>query len=131
MSWYPFASNRKPTISSENEDIIFNAEGLELATDDSGKVLFEKGRIFPDMAFNPDTTSQTIKMVGNESTVGIYDNSEETIYANIRFKKPTTNVTLNFDMSLVKFCDWDEAVLTNGTEVKVWDIEYEIEGTTN
>ena len=83
------------------------------------------------MAFNPDTTSQTIKMVGNESTVGIYDNSEETIYANIRFKKPTTNVTLNFDMSLVKFCDWDEAVLTNGTEVKVWDIEYEIEGTTN
>ena len=126
----PVNINRTKDIAAGAINMSYT-EGLELATDDSGNVLLEKGRIFPDMAFNPDTTSQTIKMVGNESTVGIYDNSEETIYANIRFKMPTTNVTLNFDMSLVKFCDWGEAVLTNGTEVKVWDIEYEIEGTTN
>ena len=107
-------------------NLSYDYAGLELAKDDSGNVLFENGRIFPNMAFNADTTSKTIKMVGNELKVGTYSNSEETIYANIRFKKPTTEATLKFDMSLVTFCNWNEEVLKNGTEVKVWDIAYEV-----
>lgn len=126
----PVNINRTKNIAAGAINMSYDT-GLELAKDDNGDVLFEAGRIFPEMAFNPDGTNKLIKMVGNETDAGIYANQEETIYANIRFKRPTTGGSFNFDMSLVKFCDWDEVALTNGTDVKVWDILYEITATNN
>lgn len=98
-------------------------EGLEIAKDDSGNILFEEGRIFPEMTFHHDIDSKTIKMVGNEEVVDSYKNSGETIYANIRFVKPAQDSTLNFDMGLEEFCDWNEKT---DIDVKVWDIAYDI-----
>lgn len=97
--------------------------------EDLGKnIIFEKGRIFPEMEFHHDTANKTIKMVGVEEDFNTYKNTEETIYANIRFKKPSTEATLNFEMNLGMFCNWEKTALTNGTEVKAWDIKYEIKG---
>lgn len=103
--------------------------GLKPAKDSEGKILFEAGRVLPEMSFYPDETNTVIKIVGNGATVNGY-NSDETIYANIRFVKPSADTSATFDMTLGKFCDWKENFVKDGT-VKVWDIAYEVKGTTN
>lgn len=127
----PVNITRTEDIAAGAVNMTYDYTGLELAKDDNGNILFEKGRIFPDMEFHCDTTNKIIQMVGNEATVDTYANSDETIYANIRFVKPTTEVEteLNFNMNLVKFCDWNQKVLINNQEVKVWDITYEVKAT--
>ena len=105
----------------------YGYDGLQIAKDDNDNILFEEGRIFPEMTFRHDATNKEIKMVGVEQDANTYKNSNETIYANIRFQKPTTDTSLNFDMKLVKFCNWEEKT---DIDVKVWDIVYEIK-TTN
>lgn len=127
----PVNITRTKDIAAGAINMTYDYEGLELAKDDNGNILFEKGRIFPDMEFHCDTAQSIIKMVGNEATVDTYANSDETIYANIRFVKPTTSqdTELNFNMNLVKFCDWTQTTLTNNQEVKVWDIAYEVKAT--
>ena len=91
-------------------------------------IKFEEGRIFSKM--NHSYTGNTVKMVGNtDLKAGNYDENGETIYANLRFKKPTTNTEVNFNIVDVanKFCDWDE----NFVDVKkVWDTKY-VQTTTN
>lgn len=98
---------------------------LELAGTEM--VSFEAGRLLPEMAFYHDTTNHIIKMVGNAATVGAY-NSEESIYANIRFKKPSADT--NFSMRLVQFCDWSKKEVPQ-EKVKVWDINYDAKETFN
>ena len=91
-------------------------------------IAFEKGRILTNMDYY--YTNKTIKMVGNtDLEFGKYDENGETIYANLRFKKPTTDATINFNIvnDTDKFCDWDE----NFVDVKkVWDSKY-VQTTTN
>ena len=94
---------------------------LELVTDDEGNVLFEAGRVLPEMSFSLDTANKTIKMIGNATTAGEY-NTEETIYANIRFKKPEADTT--FSMAMLQFCDWDT---TKVTITNTWDVKYDAE----
>lgn len=127
----PVNITRTEDIAAGAVNMTYDYAGLELAKDDNGNILFEKGRIFPDMEFHCDTAQNIIKMVGNEATVDTYANSGETIYANIRFVKPTTQegTELNFNMNLVKFCDWNQNALINNQEVKVWDIAYEVKAT--
>lgn len=87
-----------------------------LATD--ADVIFETGRVFSEMSFYHDADTKTIRMVGNDATVGATNNGE-TIYANIRFTRPSADTT--YTINLEKFCDWTP------TEVKMnekWDIKY-------
>lgn len=123
----PVNINRTKDVAAGTVNMSYSGyNGLEIAKDDSNNLLFEKGRIFPEMEFYHDKANSTIKMVGIEEEYDTYKNKEETIYANMRFKKPTTDATLEFDMNLGMFCDWAKTTLTNGTEVKAWDIKYEI-----
>lgn len=117
-------------VAAGRVDITYDYEGLELIDENPAKYL-EVGRILPEMEVKHNASKKMISMVGNAVTVGEY-NSTETIYANIRFKKPVTqqDVTLNFNMKPGQFCDWDEN--TSATDkVKVWDISYEVKPTTN
>ena len=117
-----------PVNISRTSDVAAGTVDMSYAGYDSlgDNFIFEAGRMFPEMEFYHDTANKTIKMVGVAEEFGNYKNTDETIYANIRFKRPTTATTLNFDMKLGMFCDWEKMLLTNGTEVKAWDIEYEI-----
>ena len=84
---------------------------------------FEAGRILPKM--NHSYTDKTIKMVGNTDTmVGTYKEGE-TIYANLRFKKPTVNT--DFNITYGQFCDWSETIVD---VKKAWDTEYVQETTS-
>lgn len=112
--------------------VTMNCRDLTL-TQNEGKVylgeaevLFEPGRIFTNMRFNGK--GETIKMVGYESKVATDNNSDETIFANIRFKESELTQKVNFDMTLTKFCNWAEELVDN---MKVWDIKYEVKTTTN
>lgn len=117
-------------IAAGTVNMSYDYTGLELISEDQNKY-FEEGRILPEMKCNPDTTNKIVRMVGNGVTAGEY-NSGETIYANIRFKKPEANAKLNFDMTLGEFCNWEENTVEN-EKVKVWDIAYEVttQETTN
>lgn len=98
-----------------------NAEGKEVAL--TYKEV-EAGRLVPEMESKKVENENTIKIVGNANEVGIY-NSDETLYANIRFKKPTgsvTDVDVDFSTTIIKFCDWNEK--TVGITEK-WDVEYD------
>lgn len=81
----------------------------------------EAGRILPEMNYSHN--DNVVKMVGNAKTVNSY-NGEESIYANIRFIKPTDttkDVDVTFNMTMVQFCDWDE----NPVDIdEIWDVEY-------
>lgn len=102
-------------------NMTYDNVALEPATNDKGELLFEAGRIVPGMSYVHDVENRTIEMVGNGTKVNTY-NSQESIYANIRFIKPSTDT--NFDMELVQFCNWAEELVT----VKgVWDIKYDAE----
>lgn len=79
------------------------------------------GRVLPEMSFYPDTDNKIIQMVGNAATAGEY-NTEETIYANIRFKKPEADTT--FSMEMLQFCDWDEEPVRI---INTWDVKYDAE----
>lgn len=85
---------------------------------------FKPGRLFTEMDFNLNGENRTIQMVGNATTVDSHATADG-IYANIRFKKPTS--TTNFDVSVEEFCDWTEKIVTT---LKAWDITYEVEATT-
>lgn len=84
----------------------------------------EAGRLLPEMLCNHDATTKTIRMVGNAGTVNT-NVSADGIYANVRFEKPST--TTNFDITVEKFCNWEEADVTI---TKAWDITYEVAPTT-
>lgn len=82
----------------------------------------EAGRMLPTMSSNED--GNTIKLVGNSNNVNEY-NSDETLYANIRFKKPdnaSTDVDVDFDMTMVQFCDWNE---DDVIVAEKWDVKYD------
>lgn len=115
-------------IAAGTVNMSYDYGELELISNDENKY-FEAGRVLPEMKVNHSTTNKTFSMVGNATEVDEYNNTE-TIYANIRFKKPTTATTLNFNMTLGEFCDWKEDKVGN-ENVKVWDIAYEIEEPTN
>lgn len=111
------------------EEIAAGAVDVTYDTNENLQLIkFEEGRIFSKM--NHSYTGNTVKMVGNtDLQSGNYDENGETIYANLRFKKPTTNTEVNFNIVDVanKFCDWDE----NFVDVKkVWDTKY-VQTTTN
>ena len=86
----------------------------------------EAGRLLPSMRFWHDTEHKTIRMIGNATTKGI-DVSADGIFANIRFKKPST--TTNFEINSLQFSNW-EASQPIDIE-KVWDITYEVSASSN
>lgn len=94
-------------------NVTYNAsEQLELK--------FEPGRIFEQM--NCNHTGTTVKMVGNSDlAAGTYDENGETLYANLRFKKPTTNIEFSIVDDADTFCDWDEKFVD---VKKVWNTNY-------
>lgn len=92
-------------------NVTYDNEGLEI-------VGFEAGRILPEMQYNHDATNKTLKMVGNAATVGSY-NADETIFANIRVKRPTTDTSC--EVQAVEFCDWDEKTVA-ADKVTTWDL---------
>lgn len=101
-------------------DVTYNAsEQLQL-------IAFENGRIFEQMDYLH--TAGTVKMVGNTNRqMGMYDDKGETIYANLRFKKPASDTEFCIVNANDTFCDWDE----NFVDVKkVWDTKY-VQATTN
>lgn len=89
-------------------------------------VAFEEGRIFKDMKCN--YVDNTVKMVGvTDLAVGNYQEDNETLYANLRFKKPAGDVEFNISDGEETFCDWDG----NYVDVKkVWDTKY-VQTTAN
>lgn len=83
-------------------------------------VKFEEGRIFSEM--NHNYTGNTVKMVGNTNLgEGQYQDKGETIYANLRFEKPTVSTDFNIIDEENKFCDWNEKYVD---VKKVWDTKY-------
>ena len=85
-------------------------------------VAFEKGRIFSEMNYN--YTGKTVKMIGNHDEAGTYPDNNETIYANLRFAKPTVDTEFNITDDEETFCNWNE----ESVDVKkVWDTRYEYE----
>ena len=100
-------------------DITYTGNGA----DDLQFVEFEQGRIFSKMTYSHKDGSTLVKMIGNQVDIGMYDDKGETIYANLRFKKLTTNAEVDFNIvnEPNKFCDWNE----NYVDVKkVWDTKY-------
>lgn len=89
-------------------------------------VAFEEGRIFKDMKCN--YVDNTVKMVGStDLAVGNYQADNETLYANLRFKKPAGDTEFNILDTEDTFCDWDG----NYVDVKkVWDTKY-VQTTAN
>ena len=80
----------------------------------------EAGRMLPEM--NATQSGNTIKMVGNAITPGEY-NSNETLYANIRFVKPSADV--DFEMQIGQFCTWGEDDVANMDKTEKWDVKYD------
>lgn len=83
----------------------------------------EAGRLLPEMK-GVQSSDNVIKMVGNAKDVDEY-NSAESLYANVRFKKPqdsSTDVDVNFNIDMVQFCDWGE---TSVTIDEKWDVKYD------
>ena len=80
----------------------------------------EAGRMLPEM--NATQSGNTIKMVGNAITPGQY-NSNETLYANIRFKKPSVDV--DFEMEIGQFCTWGEDDVADMDKTEKWDVKYD------
>ena len=83
----------------------------------------ETGRMFENMSNNP--TSGSVKMVGYTSkNVGEYQ-GDETLYANLRFKKLNGNV--DFNITEGTFSDWNEAIVDVKKE---WNTKYVQTNTT-
>ena len=80
----------------------------------------EAGRMLPEM--NATQSGNSIKMVGNAITPGQY-NSNETLYANIRFKKPSVDV--DFEMEIGQFCTWGEDDVADMDKTEKWDVKYD------
>ena len=80
----------------------------------------EAGRMLPEM--NATQSGNTIKIVGNAVTPGEY-NSNETLYANIRFVKPSADV--DFEMQIGQFCTWGEDDVANMDKTEKWDVKYD------
>lgn len=100
-------------------NLVSSTSGLALAGD-SEDIAFEAGRLMPEMAFNYDSKSNTVKMAGNVSTQG-NASSKESLYANIRFKKSSFSATTNFTVTPISFADWDADTVDT---LKVWDVQY-------
>ena len=88
------------------------------------EVIFETGRVFSEMSFYHDTDTRTIKMVGNDAKVNEANNGE-TIYANIRFTKPSVDTI--YTMNHIKFCDWEPNIVDMSEK---WDVKYVTTQTT-
>lgn len=89
---------------------------------------FEPGRILPDMKYSYDEENKTIKMVGNTDQKVDKYNEGETIYANLRFAKPTEDTEFEIEQEENTFCDWNQEFVD---VKKVWDTSYEkVETTT-
>ena len=87
---------------------------------------FEKGRIFAEMYHT--YTDKTVQMLGvTDKAVGSYDEAGETIYANLRFKKPSVTTEFHILDEDNQFCNWDEEYVD---VKKVWDTKYASQ-TTN
>ena len=83
-------------------------------------VAFENGRIFKYM--NYTQKGNTFKMIGNTDLgVGKYNENGETIYANLRLKKPAHNTEFNIVDNDNTFCNWDEKFVD---VKKVWNTKY-------
>ncbi len=101
-----------------------NAQGKNVALEFKE---VEPGRLLPEMKAAPN--GNVIKMVGNTEVDS--DNKDdmnnlETLYANIRFIKPSTDATdvdVDFKMDIVEFCDWKEEEVTIS---ETWDVKYDV-----
>ena len=109
------------------EKVIAGAVDVTSDTDEQLElVAFENGRIFKYM--NYTKTGNTFKMVGNTDLgVGKYNENGETIYANLRLRKPANNTEFNIVDKNNTFCNWDEEFVD---VKKVWDTKY-VQTTTN
>ena len=108
------------------EKVIAGAVDVTSNTDEQLElVAFENGRIFKYM--NYTQTGNTFKMVGNtDLDVGKYNENGETIYANLRLKKPANNTEFNIVDNDNTFCNWDEKFVD---VKKVWNTKYVQEAT--
>lgn len=91
----------------------------------------EAGRMLPEM--NATANGNVIQMVGNAINVDDY-NSNETLYANIRFEKPqgteTADVDVDFEMTIGQFCNWKEEDV-DMDETEKWDVKYYAQKTVD
>ena len=103
------------------EKVIAGAVDVTSDTDEQLElVAFENGRIFKYM--NYTQTGNIFKMVGNtDLDVGKYNENGETIYANLRLKKPANNTEFNIVDNDNTFCNWDEKFVD---VKKVWNTKY-------
>ena len=103
-------------IAAGSVNMSYDYTGLEF-------VGFEEGRVLPEMTYNHQAS--TFYMVGNAKMDGEY-NTGETIYANIRFKKPAvaSETVLKFNMTPVEFGNWKNEIVEN---VATWDITYTVQ----
>lgn len=91
--------------------MTYQAQGLQFKE-------VEAGRILPEMT---GTSSEgSVMIIGNAKKAGTY-HTGETLFANVRFVAPDTNV--EFCTELLQFCDWEEQILS---ELKhVWNVKYD------
>lgn len=104
-------------VAAGSLNLTYNNQTLKL-------VGFEAGRILPKMNYSKIGT--TIQMIGYTDTKANEYHSDETIYANLRFEKPTADTSFKVTGES-QFCDWSEAFVN---VKKVWDIKY-VQETTN
>ncbi len=111
-----------PVNLSEGSDV---AAGKLQMTYDQTKlqyVGFDSGVILPEMEVKANDSTGRINFVGNGSDTDKLVNPASGIYANVWFKKTTSDAGhLQFDVKNLEFCTWKPAMVDN---VKAWDIQY-------
>lgn len=111
-----------PVNLSEGSDV---AAGKLQMTYDQTKlqyVGFDSGVILPEMEVKANDSIGRINFVGNGTDTTANVNPTNGIYANVWFKKTTSDTAhLEFDVKNLEFCTWEPAMVDN---VKAWDIQY-------
>lgn len=113
-------------VAAGQLEISYDSDKIEIATDDQGNPLIEKGKVFDEMDSNAGTPG-VIKFVGNTSEAT--NAAADDIYVNVRFQKTNTSTYkgagkgefLTFTVDKESFCNANEAFQTT---VDAWDVQY-------
>lgn len=111
-----------PVNLSEGSDVAAGKLQMKYDQTKLQYVGFDSGVILPEMEVKANDSTGRINFVGNGSDTDKLVNPASGIYANVWFKKTTSDMgRLQFDVKNLEFCTWEPAMVDN---VKAWDIQY-------